>query len=276
MREQIIASEMPVLPEVGSRIVWPGAIAPFSSASSISARATLSLTEPVGLRDSSFAQMCTPGFGERRGSSISGVLPIDCTMSPYRPPQGRFLSLSTAITSRNIAGSGGVAGKASMAKRRRPPSAGYWAGVSEENVELVRNIYRLWDERASAKHLIDPELEYVNPSYAVESGTRHSRGTLGKIREVYPDFRVEPERFVDAGEDVVVIGIARGTSASGLEAEWRQGYVDRSRRSRRSLSLVQQSRRGSRGRGIAGVGSDAAERLARPPFFGWTAKRAVR
>ena len=54
---------MPVLPEVGSRIVWPGAIAPFSSASSIIERATRSLTEPVGLWDSSFAQMRTPGFG---------------------------------------------------------------------------------------------------------------------------------------------------------------------------------------------------------------------
>ena len=51
------------------------------------------------------------------------------------------------------------------------------------------------------------------------------RGTLGKIREVYPDFHVEPERFVDAGEDVAVIGIARGTSDSGLETQWRQGYV---------------------------------------------------
>ena len=73
---------MPVLPEVGSRIVCPGAIAPFSSASSISAFATRSLTEPVGLRDSSFAQIRTPGLGERRGSSTSGVLPIDCTTSP--------------------------------------------------------------------------------------------------------------------------------------------------------------------------------------------------
>ena len=38
--------------------------------------------DPVGLADSSFAQMRTPGFGLRRGSSTSGVLPIDCTMSP--------------------------------------------------------------------------------------------------------------------------------------------------------------------------------------------------
>src|SRR5271167_214187 len=97
--------------------------------------------------------------------------------------------------------------------------------MSQANVEVVRSIYRLWSEHDSARHLIDRELEYVNPPYAVESGTRHDRRTLGKIREVYPDFRVEPERFVDAGEDVVVIGIARGTSASGVEAEWRQGYV---------------------------------------------------
>ena len=77
-----MASEMPVLPEVGSRIVWPGRMAPFSSASSISDRATRSLTEPVGLRDSIFAHRRTPGLGESRFSSTSGVLPIACTMSP--------------------------------------------------------------------------------------------------------------------------------------------------------------------------------------------------
>jgi ketosteroid isomerase-like protein len=97
--------------------------------------------------------------------------------------------------------------------------------MSRENVELVRSIYELWSRHESARHLIDPDLEYVNPSYAVESGTRHGRSTLGRIRDVYPDFQVEPERFVDAGEDVVVIGIARGRSASGVEAQWRQGYV---------------------------------------------------
>lgn len=93
------------------------------------------------------------------------------------------------------------------------------------NVELVRSIYALWSRNESARHLIDPDIEYVNPPYAVESGVRHGRTALGKIREVYPNFRVEPERFLDAGEDVVVIGVARGTSASGIEANWRQGYV---------------------------------------------------
>ena len=37
--------------------------------------------------------------------------------------------------------------------------------------------------------------------------------------------RESPERYVDAGDDVVVIGIARGTTASGVEAQWRQGYI---------------------------------------------------
>jgi uncharacterized protein len=97
--------------------------------------------------------------------------------------------------------------------------------MSEANVEIVRAIYRLWGERHSAAHLIDPQLEYVNPPYAVESGTRRSRRALASIRDVYPDFRVEPERFVDAGEDVVVIGTARGTTESGAQAMWRQGYV---------------------------------------------------
>ena len=97
--------------------------------------------------------------------------------------------------------------------------------MSKENLELIRTIYRRWSAGESARDLIDPELEYVNPSNAVEAGTRRGRGMLARVREVYPDFRVEPERFIDAGADVVVIGHARGTAASGIEAQWRQGYV---------------------------------------------------
>ena len=97
--------------------------------------------------------------------------------------------------------------------------------MSQANVELVRAIYDRWAAGSSARDLIDADMEYVNPAYAVESGTRRDRRALARVREVYPDFRVEPERFVDAGENVVVIGTARGTAASGVEAQWRQGYV---------------------------------------------------
>jgi hypothetical protein len=81
LRAQIIASEMPVLPDVGSRIVCPGRMSPLSSASSIIDRATRSLTDPVGLNDSIFAQIRTPGLGDSRRSSTSGVLPMAWTRS---------------------------------------------------------------------------------------------------------------------------------------------------------------------------------------------------
>jgi ketosteroid isomerase-like protein len=104
-------------------------------------------------------------------------------------------------------------------------ACGILPGMSQENVELVRSIYRRWNAKESTSDLIDPQLEYVNPSYAVESGVRRDRATLGKIREVYPDFRVETERFVDVGDEVVVVGTVHATSASGVEVKWRQGYV---------------------------------------------------
>src|ERR1700710_1617373 len=88
---------MPVLPEVGSRIVCPGSIAPSASAFSIIERATRSFTEPVGLWPSSLAKIRTSSFGERRLSSTRGVLPIDSTTSPKRPPQGLFKTGSGAM-----------------------------------------------------------------------------------------------------------------------------------------------------------------------------------
>jgi ketosteroid isomerase-like protein len=97
--------------------------------------------------------------------------------------------------------------------------------MSEANVEIVRRIHAHWNAREPAGDLIHRELEYINPPYAVESGIKHGRRTLAAIRDVYPDFRFEPERYVDGGEDVAVTGVAHGTSASGVKAEWRQGYV---------------------------------------------------
>src|ERR1051326_1450573 len=50
--------------------------------------------------------MRTSGLGERRGSSTSGVLPIDSTMLPKRPPQGLLRSSDmprSPVTSKRIA-----------------------------------------------------------------------------------------------------------------------------------------------------------------------------
>src|SRR4051794_19095545 len=66
---------MPVLPLVGSSSSRPGWSSPAASAVSIIDLATRSLIEPVGFAPSSFAYSRTDGFGARRESSTSGVLP---------------------------------------------------------------------------------------------------------------------------------------------------------------------------------------------------------
>ena len=65
-----MASEMPVLPEVGSRIVQPGVSRPSASAARTIASAARSLIEPVGLRSSSFAHSRTGGSPAQRGDSL--------------------------------------------------------------------------------------------------------------------------------------------------------------------------------------------------------------
>src|SRR5437667_10740411 len=73
---------MPVFPLVGSSSRRPGSSSPEASAASIIARATRSLIEPVGFWPSSFAYSRTDGFGARRGSSTSGVLPTSARREP--------------------------------------------------------------------------------------------------------------------------------------------------------------------------------------------------
>jgi ketosteroid isomerase-like protein len=98
--------------------------------------------------------------------------------------------------------------------------------VSSENVELVRAIYAAWTEGTSARPFIDEDIEYVNPSDAVETGTLSGRQSFGLIRDAYDDVEITPERFIDAGDDVVVIATLTGTSREArIPIERRQGYV---------------------------------------------------
>ena len=98
--------------------------------------------------------------------------------------------------------------------------------MSQENVEVVRAIYAAWSHGESARHLIDADVEYVNPPDAVEAGTRRGRGAFASIRDAYEDVGIEPEQFLDAGDDVVVIARITGKGrGSGVQIDWRQGYI---------------------------------------------------
>ena len=98
--------------------------------------------------------------------------------------------------------------------------------MSEENIELVRQIHERWDRGESIRELVAEDLEYVNPTYAVEPGTRIGRDAFGSVTETYPNFVFRPERFIDAGDEVVVLGrYTASGGASGIELEGDHGYV---------------------------------------------------
>ena len=68
--------------------------------------------------------------------------------------------------------------------------------MSHENVELVRGIYAAWAAGTSARGFMDPDIEYVNPPDAVETGTLRGPGSFGLIRDAYDDVEVRPNRFI--------------------------------------------------------------------------------
>ena len=98
--------------------------------------------------------------------------------------------------------------------------------MSQENVELVRNIYRAWEEGRSARDFIHADIEYVNPPYAVEPGVLRGRSSFARIRDAYEDVKVRPTRYIDAGDDVVVLATITGTSrGAGVPIDRDHGYV---------------------------------------------------
>jgi len=97
--------------------------------------------------------------------------------------------------------------------------------MSEENVELVRRVHAGWargDFRVGAD-LLASDFEWHQMPQAVEPGTRRRAEVAAGLRnifEIYEHFRVEAEEFIDAGDQIVVIGRSRGTArGSGLKLD---------------------------------------------------------
>jgi ketosteroid isomerase-like protein len=95
------------------------------------------------------------------------------------------------------------------------------------HVELVRRIYEAWGRQESARRDLANDVEYVNPDYAVEPGTRRGPKSFSAVRDTYEDFELRPLPFIDAGDDrVVVLARYQGTGrASGVPLSGEQGHV---------------------------------------------------
>jgi ketosteroid isomerase-like protein len=104
--------------------------------------------------------------------------------------------------------------------------------MSQDNLDLVRRAYEAWNrgDLEGTFDLFDPEVEVSAPRGFPEAGTYRGRAAVRQWMEeqllpAFEQVRVEPERFLDAGEQVVVFVryFGRG-KASG--AEVRGSIVD--------------------------------------------------
>jgi uncharacterized protein len=98
--------------------------------------------------------------------------------------------------------------------------------VSQENIELMRRGYDAMLRRdiEALLSLLDPDVELHDRPEAPDARSyRGHEGVLTALKvslDAFEDFRLEPERFYDAGEKVVVLLRMVGTgNVSGVPVE---------------------------------------------------------
>jgi ketosteroid isomerase-like protein len=99
--------------------------------------------------------------------------------------------------------------------------------MSQDKVEVVRQIGERLDRNDWHTDLIAEDIEYVNPPYAIEPGVRYGRESFKVVRDTWEDFRFEIDEYVDAGDDVIVT-LGRYTASgpsSGIQLTGEHGYV---------------------------------------------------
>jgi ketosteroid isomerase-like protein len=104
--------------------------------------------------------------------------------------------------------------------------------MAQENVEIVQRLYQAWRENGFGvvPELMDAEIEYVNPPYAVEPGTRHGHDGFAaaarSLLEVYTDYDVSEARLRAVGDRVVVTAtVTTRSRANAIPIGAERGYV---------------------------------------------------
>jgi ketosteroid isomerase-like protein len=104
--------------------------------------------------------------------------------------------------------------------------------MSRENVELVRRLYEAWqrDGYGAVPELMDPDIEFVNPVYAVEPGTRHGydgfAAAAQSLATAFSAYRVLAVKFYDVGDRVAVKArVATRSTVRAVPIEAERGYV---------------------------------------------------
>lgn len=103
--------------------------------------------------------------------------------------------------------------------------------MSEQNIDFVRGVYRVFDSDQDALiQLLDPAIEWVSPSDAIEPGARHGhagvRDAFAATAMAWTDATHSAQDFHDAGDKVLVTVTFRGHGrSSGMDAERTEFHV---------------------------------------------------
>ena len=102
--------------------------------------------------------------------------------------------------------------------------------MSEENVELIRSIYGGWVRGDMGLDKFDPDISMVEseeiPGAASAHGLDAVRRYMESFAKYWDEIRFQPQEYIEAGEQVVVIArlVGRGKS-SGAEVTRTWSYV---------------------------------------------------
>jgi uncharacterized protein len=102
--------------------------------------------------------------------------------------------------------------------------------MSQENVELVRSLYEGWLRGDSGLDKLDPEISMVEsttlPGAASADGIEAVERYMRSFARHWEQIRFEPQEYIDAGNQVVVVARLVGQGKkSGVEVTRTWAYV---------------------------------------------------
>ena len=108
----------------------------------------------------------------------------------------------------------------------------YCAYMGEANVEALKRGYGALNrgDLSVVLDLLDPEIEWHEPAQSLEVGAHRGRDSFERFLrgwlESFEGFRVEPQRVVERGDELVAVVRQTGSGrASGLRVETRLAHV---------------------------------------------------
>jgi uncharacterized protein len=94
-----------------------------------------------------------------------------------------------------------------------PPPAGYWTGMSQENVELVREIIAAVPDWQKVSALLHPDARF-DQTRIPGGGVYEGREACGRFFErwfgTWDEIRLTPERFIEDGDRVLALMTIEG------------------------------------------------------------------